>query len=284
MIYLILSIISSTGIFVLFKLFERYKIENLQAIIVNYVVAAGFGFLIYEGEYSVSTITHSGWFTNSIIVGVAFIIAFNFFALSTQKVGVSITAVASKMSVVIPVLFGVFLFQDAMNFLKVSGILIALLAFYLTFKKNVQLRVHKRFLVLPVIIFISNGTVDTLLKFTEHHHITDDLILFLSMVFLVALIVGLAVFVGSSFIAKTSFKTKHLVGGLFLGILNFSSTYYFLKALGTFQVSVVIPILNVGIVSLSALTALFFFKEKLTLINWIGVSLAIAAIVMITYS
>ncbi len=284
MVYLILSIISSTGIFALFKLFEKYKIDNLQAIVFNYIIAAAFGFMIYEPDFSVQSIYQSSWFPNSVIIGFAFIVAFNFFALSTQKVGISITAVSSKMSVVIPIFFAVFLYGDEMNALKITGVIFAFLAFYLTFKKNVQLKLNRRFLILPVLLFISNGTIDTLLKFTEHNYIQDDLILFLSMVFLVALGAGLLILLVSSFLTKQKIRLINIIGGFLLGLFNFSSTYYFLMALGVFQSSVVFPILNVGIVALSALTAFFIFKEKLALVNWIGILLAIIAILAIAYA
>lgn len=44
MVYLILSVLSSTLIFVVFKLFDVYKIQTLYAIITNYVVACTVGF------------------------------------------------------------------------------------------------------------------------------------------------------------------------------------------------------------------------------------------------
>ncbi len=49
MIFLILTILQSTAIFVVMKLFTRFRIDNWQAITVNYVVAAAFGFIIYRG-------------------------------------------------------------------------------------------------------------------------------------------------------------------------------------------------------------------------------------------
>lgn len=284
MIYLVFSILSSTGIFVLFKIFERYRIDNFQAIVFNYVIAASFGFLIYEPDYSVNDIFQSPWFTNSLIVGLAFIIAFNFFALSTQKVGISITAVSSKMSVVIPIIFAVILYGEKLNFLKIAGIIFALLAFYLTFKRNVQIRLHKRFLILPALLFLSNGSIDTVLNFTEQRYIQGDLILFLSVVFLVALLAGLLLLVINRFFIKRKIMFRNLIAGTLLGLLNFSSTYYFLMALGVLESSVVFPILNVGIVALSALTAFFVFREKLSLINWIGVMLAIVAILAIAWA
>ena len=46
MIYLILAIIFSTGVFVAMRLFERFKLDNHQALMWNYVFAAGTGFLM----------------------------------------------------------------------------------------------------------------------------------------------------------------------------------------------------------------------------------------------
>lgn len=53
MIYLLLSIVFSTLIFVIFKYFDVFKIDTLKAIIVNYVVAFILGFVLAEIDFSV---------------------------------------------------------------------------------------------------------------------------------------------------------------------------------------------------------------------------------------
>ena len=57
-------------------------------------------------------------------------------AMTAQKNGVSVASVAGKMSVVVPVLFGVFLYNESVTFLKIIGILIALIAVYLASVKE----------------------------------------------------------------------------------------------------------------------------------------------------
>ena len=54
MFYLIFSIIQSVLILVAFKLFNRYNIDNWQAITVNYIVATCFGFITYQAPWSFS--------------------------------------------------------------------------------------------------------------------------------------------------------------------------------------------------------------------------------------
>ena len=47
--------------------------------------------------------------------------------------------------------------------------------------------------------------------------------------------------------------------------------------------SAVIPINNMGIVLISAMVAWLVFKEKLSLINWMGIVLSLAAIALIAF-
>ncbi|MEA3476964.1 MAG: EamA/RhaT family transporter, partial [Bacteroidota bacterium] len=72
--------------------------------------------------------------------------------------------------------------------------------------------------------------------------------------------------------------------GIILGLINFGSTYYIIKSMASFESSVVFPIVNVGIVSLSTLTGFFIFREKLSWINWLGIFLSLTAIMLIAYA
>ena len=49
MIYLILAIVFSTGVFVAMRLFERFKLDNHQALMWNYVFASITGFVVSAG-------------------------------------------------------------------------------------------------------------------------------------------------------------------------------------------------------------------------------------------
>ncbi|HSG68721.1 MAG TPA: hypothetical protein VK994_08440, partial [Bacteroidales bacterium] len=136
MLYLALTILQSTAIFVVMKLFNRFRIDNWQAITVNYIVATIFGFIIYNGEVSVEIVTGKAWLVFAILLGITFISTFFVFALSSQKVGVALTSVASKMSVVIPVIAGLIFLDEKINLPAGGGVAVALIAFYLTLGKG----------------------------------------------------------------------------------------------------------------------------------------------------
>ena len=129
--FLLLSILCSTVIFIIFKCFGLFKINTLQALVVNYITASIFGFLNYSEPISVTEITSSKWFIGAIILGVLFISIFNVMALTAQKNGLSVASVASKMSVIIPVVFGLFVYNETLNLQKGAGILLALVAVFL---------------------------------------------------------------------------------------------------------------------------------------------------------
>ena len=284
MLYLISAIIISTSIFITFKFFKRFKIDNFQAITVNYVIASAFGFLIYSGDFTFATILQRTWFPHALIAGILFICVFLLFALSSQKAGVALTAVSSKMSVIIPVIFGVILYNDSMNFLKIIGILAALIAFYLTLKKNNKIKVYSRYLILPVLLFLGNGITDAFLKYSEHNFISNETVLFLAIVFTISLIICICISTGRYFIFKQKIHIRNIIGGIILGFLNFGTTYYLIMAMGVFQSTVLFPVQNVGIVVLSALAGFIIFREKLSVINWSGILLSIIAILLIAFA
>ncbi len=286
MIYLISAILSSTLIFVTFKVFKKFNIDIMQAITINYVIASAFGFLFLTKPVDISTIPQQPWFYPVVFVGIMFIVVFNIFAQSSQKAGVAITAVASKMSVIIPVFIGFSFFHENINWLKISGIIIAIIAFYLILKKDKTIKVNKRYLLLPLLLFLGNGTNDTLLKYIQHFFINtqEDYIIILTLIFLIALCLGAVFLIIRSFTNKKRiFTVPAILGGVILGLLNWGSTYFFLKGLSAIDVSVFIPVLNVGIVTLSSLVGFFIFKETLKIRNIIGIIIAVLAIFLITY-
>ncbi len=284
MVYITLSIIQSTLIFVIFKLFNRFRIDNLQAITINYLVACLFGILITGADRLILEAPSYNWFYFAIVLGVFFIVVFNIFALSSQKAGVALTSVASKMSVVIPVILGIILYHEMVNALKITGVITALLAFYLTLKKPGNTGVKYKFFYLLILIFIGNGIVDSLMKYTQHYYVTDNLIQFITMVFFTSFILGGIVLTVKMSITKRSVEFKNILAGIILGLINFGSTYTLFKALSFYESSLVFPVANAGIVGLSTLTGFFIFKEKLTLVNWGGIILSLIAILIIAFA
>ncbi len=282
MIYLLLAVLTSTSILIAFNLFDRFRVHILPAIIVNYAVAAAFGFVQEAGTTSLVMIPEKPWFTVSIAAAVLLILGFNLFAHSAARVGITITAISARMSVIIPVILGFLIFNETLGALRIAGIIMALAAFFLTFYSGrEQKSVKSVYFFLPFFLFLTQGANDSLLKAAQHYYITNDFTLFLATAFLFCLGIGLLVFFLQGKKRTGRFTGSTLVAGIILGLLNWFSTLFFLKGLSIYDVSVFVPLLNVSIVGLSALAGSLFFKEKLSKFNILGIGLAIMAILLL---
>jgi drug/metabolite transporter (DMT)-like permease len=279
MIYLILAILTSTFIIITFRLFERFRISILQAITVNYLVASLFGYLSERGDFRFVEIPDQPWFGSALIIGVTLIVGFNLFARSARYAGVAVTAISSRMSVIIPVSLGFLVFGDTAGWTKLSGIILALVAFYFTSKRNKTVKVNTKYVYLPMLLFLAVGINDSMLKVAEHFFISDDFVVFLATAFGIALILGIIVLLVKG--RKEIFALRNVAAGIVLGLLNWFSTLYFLKGLDIYQVSFFVPVYNVGVVALASLLGFVFFAERPTLSKIIGIGLAILAIVLI---
>ena len=284
MIFLLLSILFSTGLFVIFKYFGIYKIDVLKAIFVNYIVAFSMGFFFAERQIPISEIYLQPWFSGALFLGALFVSIFFVMAMTAQKNGVSVTSIAGKMSVVVPVIFGIILYNESVTFLKIVGIIMALIAVYLSSVKEEKSEKNGT-LLLPILLFIGSGTIDTLLKYIQENYVADeDVSIFSGSLFGIAGVFAFLILVIKTIKKRESFGYKNIIAGIILGVPNYYSIIFLIKALQNknFESSTLFTINNVAIVVVSTLVGLFFFKEKFSVKNKIGVAMAVLAIVLVT--
>ena len=281
MIFLILSVLSSTAIFVLFKLFNKYNVNTLQAIVFNYIIAFTCGLLLYKKPINLADFLNEPWFYAALALGILFISIFNVMALTAQKNGLSVASVASKMSVIIPILFGIIVYNESIGFKKITGIILALIAVYLTSIKPKSNVVLTKAIYLPIILFFGSGVIDTSVN---HFAPEGNMPLFLAIIFASAGIIGLVMVSFKTIKTKQKFNPKSIPFGIALGLVNYCSMYFLLKALRVdgFESSSVFTINNVAIVAVSCLIGLFLFKEVISSKNWIGIGLALVSIILVT--
>ena len=284
MIYLILAILFSTGVFVAMRLFERFKLDNHQALMWNYVFASGTGFAICEHWDTVPQLVGEPWFGLSLLTGFWFIFTYLLMTASAQRSGVTVTSLSSKLSVVLPILAGVIMLGEKLNFVATLGIVLALVALVLVLerKKDSGERNNRSWL-LPVCIFFGTGTGDILMKITEQQNSGDDLGFMIAFIYFVALVFGVIIVIWDIARGKSKWQWKSALGGIGLGVINFFSTSSVYHAMRSFDNVVLFPIYNIGVVSLTALIGWLFFKEKLTLKNYIGLVIAVIAVVLIAF-
>ena len=288
MIYLVLSVLTATLLLVIFKLFARFKINILHAIVVNYLVASTCGFMAFEGKLELENIPNYSWFYYTVLLGSFFIGVFILMAITTQRSGLSVVSVATKMSLAIPILFGLLYYKESLGIFKLVGILLAFAAVYLaSIKSKDGLIISRRNIIFPLLVFLGSGIIDLSIKFIEDSYVTEDQVpLFSAVVFTSAAVIGILLLVVQGIRGRFKFELRNIVGGIILGIVNYGSLYYLVKALRSdiLESSGIFTVNNVAVVMLSTLAGIVLFKEKLLPKNWLGVFLAVLSILLVTLS
>ncbi|MEX0965771.1 MAG: DMT family transporter [Bacteroidia bacterium] len=298
MIYLLLCIISSSCIYVVFRLLKHYDVNTFQAIVFNYFfcVILGFFFLQVNGELNLEIfeLPESLWIF-SAIVGLMFIVVFYLMARTTQVFGVAAGSIVSRMSLVIPAVYAIIFYNEVLTWQKATGILLGLMAIYFIINKDKRkaaegfagVTLRKGALVLfPVLAFLGSGIVDTLVNIAKEEFVNGgSQNFFITFLFTSAFILGSILLAIRLVLKHERLEWRNLVWGIPLGTVNFFSVFFILLALSKsgLEGSVVWPINHVSIVALSTAIAALFFHEHLNVKNWIGFGLSLVAILLITF-
>ena len=284
MIDLGLSVLFSSFIFVVFKLYAVYKVNTVNAIIINYITACLVGIWYYPYELNLASIPQKPWFMGTLALGILFIIVFNIMARTSQQLGVSVASVATKMSLVIPVIVGVLIYGEKLGPIKLLGIALALTAVYFASMKKSRLEFKSKVLWLPLLLFLGSGIIDASIKFLEEFYVDPkEFPIFSSSVFAAAAMTGLVFIITKATRTGISWSVRDTIGGIALGVPNFFSIYFLLKAFqfeGLNSASI-FTINNVAIVMFSTLLGILLFKEEISLKNWMGIALAVLSIILV---
>jgi drug/metabolite transporter (DMT)-like permease len=292
MFYLIGSIVLTSYLTLAFKVCEKYKVNIFQAIVFNYITCVITGSFV-NGSFPVNAeVLKTPWFAWAGVMGILFVSIFNVVGFTAQKIGVAVASVANKLSLIIPVILSVYLYNETVTGWKLVGVLLALAAVVLTCyqtkeqESRKEAGIKKWEYVLPFILFIGSGLLDALINHVQKLYVTEDnKNAFLISGFLSAAVIGSGILIFQYVRGKQKFEVKHLLAGIIIGIPNYFSIWCLVRFLkqSPWQSSASIPVNNMGIVLFSSVVAWLFFKEKLSAINWTGIALSLMAIYLIAF-
>ncbi len=279
MIYVVIAIICSVIVSINFKLFKRYDTNAYQAIVFNYPPAALLCYFGFKPSLNVSP-TSQEWVLFAVIAGLLLSI-FYFIGKSIATSGIVLTAIAQRLSLVIPVLSAFLIFSETTTNLKLLGLVIGFTALYAS-KPSEKANLKQAANWYPIIVFLGTGILDVLFVFLTKL----PLISFtgaLVYIFVIASFLGFASLFYQYQKGVLRFQLKAALAGVILGVFNFGSIYFYIKALKleSHRPSVVFSSLDIGVIFFGSLVGILLFKEKLTKLNIIGFVLALVAIIIL---
>ena len=287
MIEIIITISTFSSMVIMFKYFEKINVNNLQAISANYFTAGILSIIFLPNSFEFDKINYSNttiFFVLAFIVGLLFVLTFNLYAHGAQKIGVTPSTIANKMSMIIPIIIGIILLNEEVTFNKILGISFAFVAIFLSSIGDRKYSLNINHLIIIVLLFIGQGLADGILNWAQEFILNgSNMNLFFAVTFLAAGFSGLLFLFFKLSSQKVKVEPKSIIWGIVLGIPNYLTLLYFVKSLKSelFSSSEIFPIINIGVIIFCTILSIILFRERVSIYNWLGVILGVFSIFII---
>jgi drug/metabolite transporter (DMT)-like permease len=276
---LILTIICSTLITLILKFSNTRKGNPVLLLCGNYFAASAISLILILSEkdfaYSIET------FLFGAALGLLFFLGFFAFAKAVGTAGASLSAVSSRLSVIIPVVLSIIIFGEIPSFFQLSGIILALvtiLLFYFSIRKFSSGSFNKADYFYLFALLIGIGINDFCFKIFQNWRTAEEKNFFILTIFSFAFIYSFSYIL----FKKIKFESRTIASGIFLGIPNIFSAYFMLDALNQLPAVIVYPSINIGIIILTSLSAFIIWNEKMNDYGWWAMGTGISAIFLLS--
>lgn len=287
MIYLVGSIGCSLIVAILLKLARRWQVDVRQAIAVNYITAASLCVLLLRPSTAELLQPATPW-PVLIALGVLLPSVFLAMAASVRHAGIVLSDAAQRLSLFIPLLAAFLVFGETLTAQKLLGIATALAAMACllgrrpsgsasvdTGGKDIP-SLGRATWLWPLAVWVGYGLIDILFKQLSRAGTS------FSSGLLAAFVLSAIVAFTALFLMRVRWSWRDAAGGLLLGLANFGNILFYIRAHQQFpdNPALVFSSMNIGVIAAGALIGGWVFRERLATRHWLGVALAIGAIVI----
>jgi drug/metabolite transporter (DMT)-like permease len=259
---------------------------NIQGIItVNYITC-----LISTLVVNADTLTYQSMKAETLnvyafLLGGLFIITFNIMSKTVTHFGIMISSVTQKMSLIAPIMIGVLFYAENLTIFRIIGIIAAMGAIVvinMPFNKDPEQKRKWIFWLYPLLTLLLSSIIDAAFYLLGKSTGSKQSAMFLATLFCTAATLGILLIIIQKIKNAERIPLHIIPYGILLGVPNFMSIHYLMKAIGQgWDASLMFPINNVGIIAISMVGALLIFKEKANKFKLMGIALAISAVLLI---
>jgi drug/metabolite transporter (DMT)-like permease len=178
-------------------------------------------------------------------------------------------------------------YAEAVQFLKVAGIILAIFGVIgMTIQPGSEEKSESSTWML-IALFLGSGLLDFLLNYIQHSVLrVNETAFFTAYAFGLAGIIGIVIAIVLTVSGKLTLSPRNLVAGILLGVPNYFSIYFLMKAYEVLKWSnsSILAVINVSIVMIASIVGLLFFKEKWNKLKIIGFISSLISILFIYLS
>jgi len=281
MFFLILQILFSSSFGLIVKHSQTSGRNLLVVGAINYTVAALAAALsvIHKGDFQFSNATC----VIGILGGIAYVVSYFFLMNVVKFSGISITWAVIRLSVLVPVLFSIFYWNEAPNNYQIAGISFVCLSLPLlsiNSKAGIRSNVFSRASMFIIILFIVTGGCSLAAKAFNEFSPDNQRQTYLLFLFGTAAIIS----VSALFVQKSPPKARDIPFGIMLGLCNICGNYCLLLALMKLPGMVVFPVSSSIGVILTTLAGMAVWHERLQKLAIAGIVTTVIAVILINLS
>lgn len=278
--YLIFSVICSVAVSILLKISKNHRISINQAVAVNYPVAAISAFILFKPNFSGNfNLLLSEWYI-LLPLGILLPSIFIIMGECVNRAGIAKSDAAQRLSLFLPIIAAFFVFGESISIEKILAVILAIISLLaLVYKpKNKTTGMGAIWTLLGV--WLGYGIIDILFKQLSKNTVMTATNL--CTVFILSAIILFAYLI----VRKTRWTKTSIFGGIILGCLNFGNIYFYFRAHQSYSSNptLIFAAMNLGVISLGTIIGTSIFKEKINIINIVGIFLAIVAIISLFYT
>jgi len=278
--YLILSIVCSVAVSILLKISKNKGISINQAVAINYPVAAISAFVLFKPNFVDNyNVLLSEW-QILLPLGVLLPSVFIIMGECVKQAGIAKSDAAQRLSLFLPILAAFLIFGEIFSVGKILAVVLAIVSLTaLVYKPKSKIQSTGSIWVLLGVWF-GYGIIDILFKQLSKN--TAMTATNLCTVFILSAIILFTYLI----IRKIKWNKASIFGGIILGCLNFGNIYFYFRAHQVYNnnPTLIFAAMNLGVISFGTIIGTAVFKEKINVINIIGIVLAMAAIVCLFYT
>ena len=285
MTYVLLAAACSVLVSVLLKLAGRRGIDAGQMVTWNYLVAALLCALLLDAPLDSLRQPDAPW-VPLLVLAVVLPSLFLVLAASVRVAGIVRTDIAQRLSLLLSLLAAFLWFGESANGMKLAGLglgLLSVVAILMRPKTTAGTPQAAGWLLL-LTVWVGFALVDVMLK--QIAAAGTPFAASLQVSFVLAFVGMLLVQAWRQSRGRSRFSWRNTGAGLLLGLLNFGNIVFYVHAHRALpeNPSLVFAAMNIGVVVLGTLVGVLAFSEKLGRMNWLGIALAVPAIVLIALS
>lgn len=254
MIFLLADIMCGLTISILMKKKSGIVHNEIAMFMANYIVCTLLSFY-YTGRVSFAKGSSLSLYIG-FISGFFYLFSFVLSDINIKKNGIVMATAFSKLGVIIPTLMGLVLFREALSPLQTIGIMVAICGIVtMYFEKSGTAKVSMKWLLF--VHLFSSGVTSVCASLYDHYGLPVFKDQFLLFNFIFALMFSVITLL----YRKQKFGIMDLLWGFMIGVPNYFSARFMLKALETVPSVIAFPFISVGSIVSITLCGVLLFKE-----------------------